>query len=318
MTASQSAVVSATTRTGWQARTSRVIQFPLVRMVLAVIIVSAALNGTSAALKAAGLSPVAGSPHRVPLLLLYTVATIAIVHLAYLLYVRLVERRQLTEFTVHGAATELGFGALTGMLLFAITIGVLWAGGLYHVAGTNTWTAMAQPLLLAAGAAYVEELIVRGILFRNIEDMLGSWIALAITATIFGLLHMANPHATIVAAVAIALEAGVLLGAAYLATRRLWLAIGIHFGWNFVQGGIFGVAVSGVTSNGLLRGELHGPPLLSGGSFGAEGSVIAVVACLAVAIPLIRIAQRRGHLSPPMWQRRPAVSDIPGAAGSST
>jgi uncharacterized protein len=317
MTASQSAVVSAITRTGRQTRIKRAIRFPLVRILIALIIVSATLNGTRAALRAAGLSPVAGSPHRIQLLLLYTVATIVVVHLAYLLYVRLVERRQLTEFTARGAATELGYGALTGMLLFAITIGVLRAGGWYHVTGTNAWTAMAQPLLLAAGAAYVEELIVRGILFQKIEDMLGSWTALALTAIIFGLLHMANPHATIVAAIAIALEAGVLLGAAYLATRRLWLAIGIHFGWNFVQGGIFGVAVSGVTSNGLLRGELHGPPLLSGGSFGAEGSVIAVVACLAVAIPLIRIAQRRGHISPPMWQRRPAVSDVPGAAGSS-
>ena len=71
-------------------------------------------------------------------------------------------------------------------------------------------------------------------------------------------------------AIAIMLEAGVLLGSAYFLTRRLWLPIGLHIGWNFTQGGVFGIAVSGHPSSGLLQAVLSGPTWLSGGAFGAN------------------------------------------------
>lgn len=92
-------------------------------------------------------------------------------------------------------------------------------------------------------------------------------------------MHLLNPNATLVAAVAITLEAGVRLAAACLLTGRLWLSMGVHFAWNFTQGGIFGAAVSGQASTGLLRSLLQGPALLTGGDFGAEASAVAVVVC---------------------------------------
>lgn len=292
-------------------RLARALRFPLVRIVMAVIVVSIAISATRAILRVAGLAPRSGAPHHLALLLLGTVATIAVVHAAYIAYVRLVEKRSVTEFATAGAAKELAAGIVIGAVIFGVAIGVLAAGGWYAVQGTNPWTAALGPLLAAAGAAYVEELIVRGILFRNLEELLGSWIALAITAALFGLAHLFNPNATIISALAIALEAGVLLAAAYMATRRLWLAIGIHFAWNFVQGGIFGVAVSGAAANGILRGELRGPSLLSGGSFGVEGSVVAVVVCLIASVPLIVLARRRGNVVPPIWRRPLTAADVP-------
>lgn len=300
----------------WRSRLYRAVQFPLVRLLLALITVSLALDVTRRVLELLGLAPAATSPHRLTPILIGTTATIFVVHSAYLLYVRFVERRAPTELAAAGAISELATGALIGALLFSVTIGILWAGGWYRITGTSSWTVIAIPLLSAAGTAYVEELVVRGILFRNMEDMLGSWLALAITAALFGLAHIFNPHATIVSALAIALEAGVLLGAAFMVTRRLWLAIGLHFAWNFAQGGIFGVAVSGIASNGILRGELQGPPLLSGGSFGAEGSVIAVVVCLAAAVPLIMIARHHGHVVRPMWKRPLTLTDVPQLAAT--
>jgi hypothetical protein len=74
-----------------------------------------------------------------------------------------------------------------------------------------------------------------------------------------------------------------LLGAAYLLTRRLWLAMGIHSGWNFTQGWIFSVPVSGGKApEGLLLTTRHGPEWLTGGAFGLEASAVAmVVATLA-------------------------------------
>src|SRR5581483_7760086 len=97
---------------------------------------------------------------------------------------------------------------------------------------------------------------------------------------------------------AIALEAGILLAAAYLLTRSLWLPIGLHFGWNFTEGGIFGAAVSGNGAKGLINTSLSGPQLLSGGAFGPEASVAAVGVCLVAAVVMLVLAARRGEWRP--------------------
>jgi hypothetical protein len=88
-----------------------------------------------------------------------------------------------------------------------------------------------------------------------------------------------------------------------MVTRRLWLAIGIHFAWNFTQGGIFGVAVSGIQANGLLQATLSGPELLSGGAFGAEASIIAVIVCLAAGACFMWRASVKGNFVRPFWKR---------------
>jgi len=103
--------------------------------------------------------------------------------------------------------------------------------------------------------------------------------------------------------VAIVFEAGVMLAAAYLLTRRLWLPIGIHAGWNFTQGGIFGVSVSGHPSGGLLDGTLSGPEWLSGGVFGVEASIVAVILGIALGTTLLLMAWRRGRFIAPYWRR---------------
>jgi hypothetical protein len=99
----------------------------------------------------------------------------------------------------------------------------------------------------------------------------------------------------------------VLLAAAYAFTRRLWLPIGIHFAWNFTQGGVFGVAVSGNDIPGLLQGRLSGPVWLSGGAFGAEASVVAVVLCLAAGIFFIAKVVQQGQIVQPFWRRSSAA-----------
>lgn len=75
-----------------------------------------------------------------------------------------------------------------------------------------------------------------------VEEALDTWSALVITVALFGLAHLGNPKGSLYGAAAIGIEAGLLLGAAYVLTRRLWLAIGIYFGWNFMQAGVFGVS----------------------------------------------------------------------------
>jgi membrane protease YdiL (CAAX protease family) len=223
--------------------------------------------------------------------------------LSYWGYVRLVERRTVSELSFNGGLKEIGQGALLGAGLFSTTIGVLCMTGCYAVAGWNDGSILLASLSLSLFSGFFEELLMRGIIFRIMEETLGTWIALALSALLFGFMHAWNPNATIVSSVAIALEAGLLLGACYVLTRRLWFAVGVHMAWNFVQGGIFGVAVSGNAAKGLLQSTLAGPEILSGGSFGAEASVVAVVVCVTGFAFVIRNARKKGEIISPFWKR---------------
>lgn len=223
--------------------------------------------------------------------------------LAYYGFVRLIERRSVSELSRPYAFKELALGALLGTVLFSTTIGILWLFGYYQVSAVNGWQLMITWLLTGIFSGVFEELLVRGVLFRIMEESLGTWIALVISALIFGAGHLSNPNATLWAGLAIAVEAGIMLAAAYVYTRRLWLPIGIHFAWNFVQGGIFGVAVSGNEANGLLQSTLSGPALLSGGEFGAEASIFAVIVCLIAGIYFVWKSYTQGKFIKPFWNR---------------
>jgi membrane protease YdiL (CAAX protease family) len=126
---------------------------------------------------------------------------------------------------------------------------------------------------------------------------------------LFGLSHLLNPNASLWGAIAIAIEAGGMLAAAYAATRNLWVPIGLHFGWNFAAGGIFSTEVSGNdTPQGLLDSAMSGPPLLTGGDFGPEGSVYSVLFGVLVTIVFMWLAHRRGHIVPRRRRAEPVDS----------
>jgi membrane protease YdiL (CAAX protease family) len=293
---------------GWR----RFLQFPLTRLALATFVIL--LAGVVAQLIVAVL-PLGGATDwaaEAPLPVVYGVRllfsaglSVLLTYGTYRVYVRLVERRELSELAPAGALRELGAGILFGAVLFCLTIGVLAALGLYSVGGLNHPSVLVLSLSVSIVSGFVEEVLFRGVLFRIVEERLGTWVALGISAVLFGLLHLGNPNATLAGAVSIAVEAGVLLAAAYAFTRRLWLPIGIHFAWNFTQGGIFGVAVSGNEIPGLLQGRLTGPAWLSGGAFGAEASVVAVVLCLAAGVFFIAKVVQRGQIVQPFWRRTP-------------
>jgi uncharacterized protein len=229
---------------------------------------------------------------------------------AYWTYVRVVERRAVSELSGTRAVRELCAGLLLGALLLSLTIGALAALGVYKITGSNGWTAMLATLPGFILAAVLEELAMRGVVFRILEQWLGSWIALAISAALFGLLHLLTPGVTLLNAGAVMLEAGILLAAAYMLTRRIWFCIGIHLAWNFTQGGIFSAAVSGGATGGLLQSKLVGPTWLSGGSFGAEASVVAVVVCGAAGLLLLLASRRQDQVIAFPWSTATAAAAV--------
>lgn len=224
-----------------------------------------------------------------------------------LLIVRLGESPR-DDLEVTDLLPGLGKGVLAGLVIFSLVVGIAFALGIYKIVGAGDVTGMPAALVaVAIVPAFTEELLFRGILFRWIEEFAGSWAALGLTSALFGLAHILNPGATWFSSLAIAVEAGLLLGAVYMLTRSLWMPIGLHAAWNFVEGPVFGVPVSGGPASGAVRALITGPQLLSGGPFGLEGSVIAVVVATTAGVWFLRLAIKRGELVAPSWGRHQAA-----------
>jgi membrane protease YdiL (CAAX protease family) len=225
-------------------------------------------------------------------------AACGVMILAYRISVRRLEHRVAAEIAFSKSAWLFLPGVILGLAIFSVVYAILWSIGIAHYEGFGQWAGVVAAGAAALAAAVGEEIVFRGAIFRIVDERLGSTAALLVSAMVFGLLHAMNPGATLLSTTAIALEAGVLLAAAYAATRTLWLPIGIHFGWNFTEGGIFGAAVSGGRSKGLLVFPLRGPAVYTGGAFGPEASVWAVAVCLATSALLIWAAIRLQHWRP--------------------
>jgi membrane protease YdiL (CAAX protease family) len=224
---------------------------------------------------------------------------------AYLILVKLIERRALTELAPRSVLPQGLLGVLLGLVLFSAVVAVLWLAGSYHVTSIRPdapW--LGALLVVGLGAGIGEEIMFRGVLFRIVEEGLGTWWALAISALLFGAIHIANPGATLWSSAAIAIEAGLLFGLLYHVTRSLPICMGVHAAWNFAQGTIYGIPVSGSTAEGWLVSRRSGPDWLSGGVFGAEASVVALTLCTLCSLGLLAVALRRGSIVPPCWRRR--------------
>lgn len=219
--------------------------------------------------------------------------------IAYLVLVKLIEQRRVRELSLR-AITTFGIGGfMTGAVLFSIVAGLLWLLGVYHVTAINPnvkW--LPQVLVAGVGAGIGEEIIARGVIFRIIEEGLGTWFALVVSALFFGGAHIFNPGATLWSSAAIAIEAGVMLALLYHVTRSLWACIGLHAAWNIMQGTFYGIPVSGGAVDGWLVSNRTGPTWLSGGMFGAEASVVALLVCSLLTAGLLMVAQRRGSIVP--------------------
>jgi uncharacterized protein len=220
----------------------------------------------------------------------------------YSLEVRYFERRPVSELAPRGAALRVSAGVAVGFVLLSSVLAFLYFSGYVHHAQFDGFAGLPTQAGASLGAAVGEELLFRGAIFRITEEWLGTTAALIISAVLFGAAHGLNADATPIGIIAIGLEAGVLLGVAYSASRSLWLPIGMHFGWNFTEGGLFGITGSGGQSHGLVSVTLDGPVQLTGGSFGPDASIVAVAVCLIAATILGIYSLRRGQWQP--WRRR--------------
>jgi uncharacterized protein len=218
----------------------------------------------------------------------------------YWLVMRRLARRATPEIAWRGAGWQVLLGSVIGLGFIVAAALLITALGGYSFSWAHhaVLPTVASVLAVQAGGAVTEELMFRGVALQAIEQRWGSRVAVGATALFFGAAHLANPGATIWSGAAIAAEAGVMLGAAFLWRRSIWLVVGVHFAWNSVEE-LLGVPVSGHAPDARLwTAHVSGSHLLTGGSFGLEASVVPVVISLLLAVPMFAAARRRGNVVP--------------------
>jgi len=228
---------------------------------------------------------------------------------SYIILSRLYEKREITELKFHLFGRNAAIGFLLGIILQSLVILVMYLNGGYSVQSVNPFLFVLPGFAIAFSSAIFEEILFRGIIFRLTEERLGSTIAIIISAVIFGLLHLLNKNSNIYSAVSIAIQAGVLLAAAYIYSKSLWLPIFLHFAWNFAEAGIYGAVISGneMTSS-LLTAKFSGPAILTGGAFGPENSIQATLFCLIAGIIFIKVSLRQNKFIKPYWKMNKDLS----------
>ncbi len=230
------------------------------------------------------------------------VAILAIVSYTYLF--KFYEKREIKELSKIGLFKSLTIGIVLGVLLQSLTILVIYLKGGYSIVSINPILFLVPPFAMAFTSAIVEEILMRGIVFRITEEKLGSYFALFISAILFGAMHLGNPNSSLTAAIGLAIQAGLLLASAYIYSRNLWFPIAIHFAWNFTQSAIFGANVSGNTiSKTLITSKIEGAEWFTGGQFGPEGSIQATAFCFIVTVILLILSHKEGKIISPYWKK---------------
>ena len=278
----------------------RILRFPITLIVLEAVVfifIGGSLEASSTA-RRMGFSPIG--------FFLFVLVGAVVLILVWKAFRRWVEGERDREFTLPGAGKELGAGLLAGFLLFSLMTGLVALLGGIEIVGTRPFgkTQFWEWAALGVASGIFEETLFRGVLLRQLERLVGTWWALAATSVLFGAVHILNPDATWTGAIAIMIEAGILLGACYLYTRRLWLAAGLHAAWNFTQAWVFSVPVSGTgQSIGILVTRRAGPEWLTGGDFGLEASAAAVLVATVAGVVLLWKAHQKGRFVAPIWRR---------------
>lgn len=276
----------------------RILRFPIVKLIAFLIILAILVIIQSAISEYVELGNTASS-------LGYLGATLFAIMpfvLAYVVLVKVIEQRSLSEFASTTVWGGLAQGMLLGAAMMSALVVVMVLTGVYHIKG---WQDIPWQDIIDVGiwAGIVEEILLRGVVLRMLEELFGSWAAILLSGLIFGFLHAGNPNADWWSSTAIAIEAGLLFGVLFCLTRSLWVVIGLHAAWNIAQGPIYGVNVSGITQHGIINAQIDGPWWLTGGSFGLEAALTSVVLSLIITGYFgYRLAQSNQVVGP--WWRR--------------
>lgn len=279
----------------------RVAQFPITRIFIAALFMVPYLLFHNRII--GDLLASYGGPLRSLLLYADILLTIGIMLWLYHLYTRWIEKREAHEISLKNILPELSTGYLIAFFLVGSMVLLLTVLGYYRIVEMGALQTVIDALFRFGIGAFLQVLFFRLILFRLGEELLGTWLAWVGTAAVFGIAHAGNENATLWTTAALILG-DILLISAFIYTRRLWLVWGLHAGWNFFQDGVFGMPNSGISSfESWITPDIDGPAWITGGAFGIEASLIALIASVAVGLAILSRAVQKGQIVRPLWKR---------------
>jgi len=190
-----------------------------------------------------------------------------------------------------GAGLLITFLGMSGIFLLELALGGIQIENIQFDV-----SAMRSPLSIMIIGAVYEEFVFRSLLLSGLAVALGGrkWLAILISAAAFGLTHLNNPDATYISAFGNALG-GLVYGIAFLGGKNIWLPLGLHFGWNFFQGPVFGFPVSGLEFGGIFTLNTTGSNLLTGGAYGPEAGLVGMAFRFIIIAMIIYYLQLRCH-----------------------
>jgi uncharacterized protein len=204
------------------------------------------------------------------------------------------EKRQITELSSTSFVKNAVPGFLTGIVMQSIIILVIYMAGGYAVTHINPASFMLPAFTAALTAGFVAEIVIRGILFRLVEEKLGTVISMGIMTVLFMVLHLGGKGATLLSVLAVSMQAGFLLSATYVLTRNLWFPIFLHFAWDFAEPGIFGAINPGNTvEKSLFACHISGPNFLTGGTLGPVNSFQSLLLCFLAGSVFLWLAWQK-------------------------
>jgi membrane protease YdiL (CAAX protease family) len=220
---------------------------------------------------------------------------------SYIALNRYYERRKITELSTHNIGKYLLAGLLLGLLIPSLSVLVTYLKGEFNILSVSNITFIfLRDFTISIGmgiaTAVFEEVLFRGVLFRLIEEKLGSYFAIIISGVIFGFAHLVNENSSFLTGLSISIMS-VFIIAAYMYTRNLWFPIAIHFAFNFAHGNIFGTDVPAYPeSTSIIISQLEGSKWFTGGDLGIEATVQTVVLCLIAGIILLVLSHKKGNI----------------------
>ena len=210
-----------------------------------------------------------------------------------------IQRESLSDYGIRWRKSDvpkLLLGLAIGIIAFLIVCAPLYLTDAYLLeSGSYATKDIVLDFLMFIAVGFTEEFLCRGFLLHRFLRF-GPFKALALSAAVFSLLHLANPGITVLSLLNIFL-AGIFMGATMFATNSIYTAVGVHITWNWVQGAIMGIPVSGTTSGGYFATNIVSQnTLITGGAFGAEGSLSCTIILTILSLLLLGYAQKSNKL----------------------
>ena len=221
-------------------------------------------------------------------------ASILVLLGSYFFLFRLYDKRKITELSLKYLPKEMFGGFLLGFLTISLSIFILYLLGYYQVIGITTTNYPVKLFTTLLVAALIEDLLHRGLIVREMENWLGTHVAIVI-GMLVELQHIFNPHSNLFSFFYYLIW-GFTMGMMFIYTKRIWLPYFFHIGWNFAQP-FYGSNLTGLDNMGsIIQSSFNGPELLTGGAVGIEDSIFTALFLLLIGITLYYLAKKEGKI----------------------